>query len=102
MLQDLAVVKERVEEGNRRVEDLASTVQELLFEGEPIAPERRDEISAAVAGPALGSAWASCIGRRGRFDRALLRQLLKEPESAGATEAANTFRGVPGEEGSAP
>jgi hypothetical protein len=48
--QEVGNVKEQVEESGRRVEDLASRVQELLFEGDPVAPERKEEISGAVAG----------------------------------------------------
>jgi hypothetical protein len=48
--QEVGSVKEQVQESSRRVEDLASRVQELLFEGDPIATERKDEISNAVAG----------------------------------------------------
>jgi hypothetical protein len=41
-------VQAQVDESSRRVEDLAATVQELLFEGAPVSPERRAEISEAV------------------------------------------------------
>jgi hypothetical protein len=42
-------VQAQVDESSRRVDDLASSVRELLFEGEPVAAERRTEISTVVA-----------------------------------------------------
>lgn len=48
--QEVGSVKDQVEESSRRVEDLASRVQELLFEGDPVPAEQKEEISGAVAG----------------------------------------------------